>query len=227
MASERERQSGWLFIAGTAPRTGTTLMAWLLNLHPQVHVFCETLFPLALHGVFRPGSGLEPGRLLPEIAAQRAARAGGGNEPGAATNGGAVECARVCCEGLRSLWEPLQWFGDKAPAYAHHWPTLRALFPGCRLIVMDRPVEEVLPSIRSCDWPWLAGKSDEDLRALLSRWRDGAEQIPGALRVDMRTLSDQPERVIGEVLDWLDLDPDLYPWPQAIGQVLEPVRKVN
>lgn len=225
--AEDGRQSGWLFVTGTAPRTGTTLMTWLLNLHPQVHLFCETLFPLALTSIFTPGYTHQPGRHLPEVAAQLGSVQAKQHGRLEGREDDAVQCARACCLALRSLREPVQWFGDKSPSYLESWRHLRVMFPECRLLVMDRRCDEVVASMRGCDWPWLNGRTDADLHEMVLDWRAQAEAIPDCCWVDLADLSAAPGEVIRRLLGWLDVDPAPYPWAEAVGQVTAPLRKVN
>ena len=223
----------WLFVTGL-PRSGTALCQHLLNLHPSCHIVGEFSPELCLL------RGLQPGIRPTSMTAQFSNALGEFVEhewPFAnVTTWAQMACphepavlVRHMMAGLRSLWPTAEVFGCRNPTYTDHWRTLRSLFPDCRLVVMERPLEDCLESIlRKPDW-WdadlcpgdEAGKQawrlrhEEPTREVLQQCEGNIGQCEDAHRLPLADLNAQPSLHITTLLAYAGLDPRAYPWGEA------------
>ena len=218
----------WLFVGGIA-RSGTTLMARLLTLHPEGFVTAECGYPLALWwGLTMPpagytfahwqGAGQEASTpwILPRLRQY--------DDP--------AEVVRAMCEGyIERLHPTVRVCGDKTPMLgALHprrdgrrvWEDLRLLWPDCKLLWMDRPLEEAIASGLRV-WPH---RKEADQRADALERLDGQRLCADALWVPLADLNARPREVLGEVLNWVGLPQAAYPWDEAL-KYFEPGHRVN
>lgn len=218
----------WLFVAGP-PRSGTTLMAFLLNQHPACAVLYETHFPLHLHRIVLPGVGIKNGMCMVEWhGTESAIRERWALplllSPGHGGRGLDLKepevLVRRLCEAVRSMWPPVRFFGDKSPDYCFHWSLLRELFPDCRIIEMSRDEEALVASVRrhSSGFDQMA---EEAVRETLRSYRAVLSPCPGLLTVSLEALQTEPERKVREVLEWLGLSMADYPMAAALERMAE------
>lgn len=205
----------WLFIGGIS-RSGTTLMARLLSLHPECLITAECGWPLALWwGLTRPPSeysmalwrandGIERGArwLLPRLCQY--------DDP--------AENVRGMCDGYLDCLHPeVRVGGDKWPALGslatpdgneRLWQLLRMLWPDCKLLFMHRPFEEAMASARRT-WP----NEDHTLRVRQTRERlEGEALCSDAYHVELENLNARPHEVMVDVLEFANLSAETYPW---------------
>jgi hypothetical protein len=212
MVSEHE----WLFVGGMM-RTGTTLMARLLTLHPEGFVTAECGWPLTTYWSFAaPPAGYgyaEFGgwRGDSSIRVQwPAKRIEQYDDPASVT--------RAMCDGYVSRLHPeVRVCGDKWPNFgALHadgsgrrvWEDLRVVWPDCKLLWMDRDFEAAIES--ACrTWP----HGDEaTFRAQAKERRIGQRLCEDAYWVRLEALNANPREVIEGVLEFANLPAETYPW---------------
>ena len=205
----------WAFITGM-PRTGTTAMMQLLNLHPDCTILRETHFPQALHDLCCLPLSHNSGHYrfpLPDRAGVLCSL------PRLQQYGAGMDMARAMCEGLRAQFGSPAVFGDKTPIYCFHWRTLRALWPDCRILIMDRELDEVAESL--CRQSW--GPNDIDQgRAEALRYRNALRGCPQRQRIWLPDLRSDPAGVMMGVLHHLNLPLDSYPMDEAVALVNGP-----
>lgn len=201
----------WLFIAGM-PRTGTTAMMHALNLHPDCTLLQETHFATGLLDLLRIPADYQgtaghhrlrlPGREDPCL--WSGARLQLYHDP--------LTTARAMCEGLRGLHGNPAIFGDKSPVYSFSWAPLRALFPGCRVLVMDRGVDETAGSLMRQSW---GPDTMTAARAEALRYRDELASCPDTRWVRLEDLKRDPEPCLRRVMQYAGLPWESYPMDEA------------
>jgi hypothetical protein len=214
----------WIFVTG-APRSGTALAMYLLNLHPDCCILGETGFPTHLLQALQPPVAVHDGYcslewrgrdqiscvdwVLPRLCSPTP-----GKRDSAPT---AVEIARSLCTALRGFW-PKRLFGDKSPAYCFQWRVLRELFPDCLIVVCERDLEATIDSVARQRWaPPVEGR--EELRDWVLRYHRAVAECPGAIRLSLETLESDPEAQVRQLLAASDLDPLAYPMAHAVDQI--------
>ena len=230
----------WLFVGGM-PRTGTALCQHLLNLHPDCHIIGEVSFEVCLLKAFRPG--ITPNQVtavfrntIGEVARYPWGMSRIWEDP---EEDDALDWVRRMMAGARSRYPDALVWGARNNIYGHHWEQLRKLFPNCKIIVMDRDVEEVVESILACDW-WLEDpcppetQADErevwftrrrhSTRGAVLQVRELMRPCPGAKWVQLAELNASPREVITDLLSWVGLRADTYPWDVAMARFVEGAR---
>lgn len=219
----RTTKQTWAWVTGP-PRSGTTLMCLLLNLHPGCRMEGETHFASHLLQVFR-GDGLrhnwhhhilwdggEHQRLmsLPRL-----------RETGPDRT--AIDCARASAWSLRDLAGSPAVYGDKSPLYCMEWPSVVEVFPDSKWVVMDRELGACAASLQKQSW----GETDfAAATATVKRYKASAEAVPG-IRVSLGALETDHREVISGVLVYLGLDEETYPWDEAALRFEPGAAKIN
>ncbi len=232
----------WLFVGGM-PRSGTALCQHLLNLHPDCHIIGERSLEIGLLQAFRPG--INP----------RYVTATFSNLFGEAVSfawdmsricmdpeeGDALDWVRRMMAGARSRYPGALVWGGCNNTYGGHWQQLRELFPECKILVMDRDVDEVVDSVLRQDWwvqdpcppetepdrreQWFTRRR-RSTREAVREVRGLMEPCPGAKWLQLAELNAHPRREIASLLTWAGLDVGTYPWDTAMERFV-PGARIN
>jgi hypothetical protein len=204
----------WLFVGGLS-RSGTTLMARLLSLHPEAWVSAECGWVLnLLWGMTCPPAGYSHAHF----------RAGGDEVavpwimPRIGTYHDAHDVTRAMCEGFADCLHPeARVIGDKWPMLgALHpdgsgrrvWEDLRELWPECRLLWMNRDLEATVRSALRA-WP---GQKAAVRRAQAFERLEGQGLCEDAYWVQLEHLNARPRSIMEGVLEFANLPAETYPW---------------
>lgn len=211
------REHEWLFVGGIA-RSGTTLMARLLTLHPECWVTAECGWPLDIYwGMTIPpgysiaqwqhnsGGSWRASWVLPRLAQYEKASP--------------AEVVRAMCEGYMERLHPqARVCGDKWPMLgAKHpaiegrrvWEDLREIMPGCKLLFMDRNLADATASAVRV-WPTQAGV--RMYRRQAQERLAGQKLCEDAYWVKLEVLNKKPREIMEGVLEFANLPADAYPW---------------
>lgn len=205
----------WLFIGGIS-RSGTTLMARLLSLHPEAFITAETFFALDLYwGLTCPPSGYN----YADFRCGVEVRTVSWMFPRLTSYDSAEDITRAMCVGyMEHLHPEARVVGDKTPMPgAFHpidgsrrvWEDLRHLWPDCRLLFMDRDLDEAVASAKRV---W--NEPEDVARAQALERREGQRLCPDGFRVQLEELNADPRRVMSMVLRWANLPISTYPWDE-------------
>jgi len=199
----------WAWVTGP-PRSGTSLMQALLNLHPDCVIEGETHLGTNLLEMFRGrgerinyhhcilwrGETVERPHSLPRLQTDDRT---------------ALDCARASAWALRNMVGGPLVYGDKSAVYSHEWPAVFEAFPCSRWVIMDRQLEACAESLQRQPW----GENDlRAARATVASYRECAAQIPG-LTVPLGNLNGDHRQMMERVLNYLGLEPSTYPWDEA------------
>jgi len=196
-----------VFIVG-CPRSGTALLRDLIRAHPAFEIPGESHFiPALYHGWPDPLSERTARGLARRIFALRWVRAWGLDlEPEAFAG------CRSYAELVGRLYEACadrsgkpRW-GDKTPEYVLEVPTLRRLFPACRVVHIHRDGRDVWRSWRAI------AVGPANAYAAATRWvrfvtagRSAARREPDAcMEVGYEALLARPEATLRAICDFLD-----------------------
>jgi hypothetical protein len=209
------RQAGPVFVLCTA-RTGSTLLRFLLDAHPDLACPPETGIPrlgLRLAGTWSllGGAPLQPDR-----------------------NGEFPELPRPLAAGVRDALGQLMSqhlarrgkavFCDKNLLTAPYASLLMQLFPEARFICLYRhPMDMIASGIEACPWgltgfgfePYAAADPGNDVLALARYWADQTGRIlatekkwrGNSMRVRYEDMAEDPEAVAGEMFGFLGVPP--------------------
>jgi hypothetical protein len=217
-----------VFVLG-CQRSGTTLLQQMLDAHPDLAVTCDTEFiPRVLTAGAPPDARLEPEMVERAIGYRtRSGRAGFDNLELAEDRVRRLAAdAATYAEFVSLLFDEVAAShgkgkaGDKTPDYSRHIPSLHALFPWARFVDIVRDGRDVALSmlrwaktgprgpVRTHVW-------EESPVAACALWwadmvtiaaRDGAGLGSDRyLRVRYEDLIAEPEKVLRQVTDFLDL----------------------
>jgi len=132
--------------------------------------------------------------------------------------------ARACVEALWNCWDRPPVFGDKSPMYREAaWrEKVRSVLPYVRYIVMDRPVEECTAS-----WVnrWHRGPCEDAEEFFYRGVEELALMTEPHIHIELARLQADPVWAVSEMLGFALLDPEKYPFEQAVEIVRGP--KVN
>jgi hypothetical protein len=183
------------------PRSGTTLLARLLNAHPAVLVTNETAVFLQLHENIvksREGSpaGLPYGKEYNAVWADHLA-------------GRATALIEAFYERVRAMERKsqLRYWGDKHPHHSHCLPFIAELYPQARYVYLVRDPRDVACSI--------GRMASADHAEVLRSWRDMADQYEAfvqglgpdrVLTLRYEDLVEDDQGTARRVFDWLALD---------------------
>jgi hypothetical protein len=202
----------WLFIFGPQ-RSGTTLVAWLLSLHPDCKIENETHLARDLWTLL----GLPPNTEL-----RWNGEGGDVKYPllmgRLSEDESREEIVRRMCEGLAAGY-PARVVGSKSPEYSAYWRILRAIFPKCRFIITSRDHQATVDSLVRQKW-WTGTREEADVH--VSRYETVAAEAIGhnALLVRLEELERNPEVVLHDMIEWLGLEPRIYPIDLAVDQIM-------
>ncbi len=173
------------------PRTGTTVTAWLLNWHPH----CAIL-PTEDHWwVDWIGSLIRP---IENVKTP--------------TWEDLLE-AHLRLYGL----PPEGVFGLLSPRWLLCWRLLRSWFPDCSFVVTTRDEQATMDSVIRQGW----ALTETEARVSLAQHFDALDDIPVISTVCLEMLQHDPGSYLKCILRDLDLDPDLYPWKEALTAMRE------
>ena len=208
----------WVFVMGP-PRSGTSLMAEVLSVHPQCHILWETLFPLNLDQAISPRRGGSSGYLRASFHHTFDPRTGDISfarsfdwrmsrvlgEPNRVRRVEipAATAVRAMCEGLASAYDGLLWFGDKNPDYCFEWRRLLEIFPDALFVITDRETEATMESVMRQDWSDPRYKTNPQmLRDQIEKYKDAVSGCPNAVTVDIASMNQDPRGQVMRVLSY-------------------------
>jgi hypothetical protein len=199
-----------------AARTGSTLLRFLLDAHPELACPPETDVPelckhLAKTGGLLTGMPVQPGR-----DGQLAAL-----PPAVATGIRGVVGQLV---GQHLARRGKRVFCDKSLFTARHAEMMLQVFPGARFLCLYRhPMDMVASGIEACPWglkgfgfdPYVAGSPGSDVLALARYWADHAAEIRAVEerhgqrchRVRYEDLVTDPEAVAAGIFGFIGVQP--------------------
>jgi hypothetical protein len=197
-------------------RSGSTLLRFLLDAHPELACPPETNLPALSAQLAGVWSMLDGTPLAGEPAADAAAI------PGAAIGGVRRMLDDMTGEYLRRRGK--RRFCDKSLGAAPQVPMLVQMFPGARFICLYRhPMDMIASGIEACPWglngfgfdPYAAASPGNSVHALAHFWADNAtsilaaeEQFPDHChRVRYEDLVADPEAVAAGVFAFLGVAP--------------------
>lgn len=226
----------WLFVIGPA-RHGTSLVAWLLNHHPDCVCMKDTHIVRAMSYIYQP-PGFTIGRANRVAFADHEAVARGDKPkwrgcappyllPRHMSHDAFV---RETCEGIRRAAGDPPVFGDKAPAYCHMWKDLLRIFPEATIVRCTRGFDAALESwVRTSFIMPLAQGPDREAqcRGLMARERAAVADCPCVREVSLEALEASAEEEITALLNAVGLPVETYDMKRAVQQVVAPVRKAD
>lgn len=221
---------GWFFVIGPA-RTGTTLVAHLLNLHPDCTCLNDTGIVQCFDEAISPPNGRDTVARVrwtnPEDISSGAAEEihyTGWPLPQLTRGTQAItadDFVRAACDGLRGLYPRTKWFGDKWPGYVANWQRVLVCFPDAVIIRTERDVDATVESLLRTAWAY-PGLDVSERRRLVEKTvryqRDCAVKCPANCVVDLEQLNAEPRVGIQHLLDALPLSAHEYPWTEALVQ---------
>ena len=207
-------------IAG-APRSGTTLLRFMLDAHPELAIPPETGFVPSAGGLGRPEFFDHLTRFPPD--APNWSDFG----PDAEEFREALNQLRpfTCSQGLRTFY---RLYGDKhnKPRYCEHIPTIENLLPEAHFIHIIRDGGDVALSLRPL---WFApGRDMATLalhwRTLVEQGRGGGAQAKHYLEIRYEDLVRAPQATLAQVCAFLQLNfrPDMLRyWERSAERLVE------
>jgi hypothetical protein len=223
----------WVFVIGPA-RTGTTLVAWLLNLHPECICLSDTGIVQCFDQAIHPPEARRGDMCRVRWTTQRQIDAGqdeaipyrGWPLPLLRHAVNAVdgdELVRRCCGAVRSLYPEVPLFGDKWPGYCFMWRRVLELFPECRIVVTERDFEATVRSLLRQEWAFPALQEPGERRqAIEANARDQLEAVSGCaadVGVRLEDLNADPEGQVERLIQGVGLEWEQYPIERAVHQV--------
>jgi hypothetical protein len=203
-----------------AGRSGSTLLRFLLDAHPDLACPPETRFPAMcaqIATVWLQLAGSPP----PDAAAPKD-RNGQPAIPAPAIAG--IRQAMNMMVGPYLAQRGKRRYCDKSLGAAEHVPVLRAVFPGAKFLCLYRhPMDVIASGIEACPWGlsgfgfdgYAAGSPGNAVKALAQFWADNAAQILAAeeqlaeraYRVRYEDLVADPEAVSDGIFRFLGARP--------------------
>jgi hypothetical protein len=209
-----------LYVTGIA-RSGTTVAAVLLNLHPDCVLTFESKMVADFLQGFVPncGQGARHHIWTKWYGAEETGYCWGLQhsiqgfenepvvEPDAATT--------ACVDALWEQWGRPQVFGDKSPMYSlvDRREQVERILPGVKWIAMLRDVDECIPSyVARFGHVGITQKHAEELIREQAR---GLQSLQNCIYVELSWLKRDVRAAVGAMLEWAGLDPAEYPWEEA------------
>ena len=167
-----------------AGRSGSTLLRFLLDAHPDMACPPETRLPAMcaqIATVWLQLAGSPPDSVAPRD------RGGQPAVPGPAIAG--IRQAMTMMVGPYLAQRGKRRYCDKSLGAAEHVPVLREVFPGARFLCLYRhPMDVIASGIEACPWGlsgfgfdgYAAGSPGNAVKALAQFWADNAAQILAA-----------------------------------------------
>jgi hypothetical protein len=202
-----------------AGRSGSTLLRFLLDAHPDLACPPETRLPAMcaqIAAVWLQLAGAPPDAAAPEDRGGRPA------VPGPAVAG--IRQTMNMMVGPYLAHRGKRRYCDKSLGAAEHVPVLREVFPGARFLCLYRhPMDVIASGIEACPWGlsgfgfdgYAAGSPGNAVKALAQFWADNAAQILAAeeqlgeraYRVRYEDLVADPEGVSDGIFRFLGARP--------------------
>ncbi|HET7680074.1 MAG TPA: sulfotransferase [Xanthobacteraceae bacterium] len=195
-----------------APRSGTTLLRFMIDAHPAIAIPPETGFLTALSGLAAIGA-VQPDSVFktitgaptwPDFQIAREAFRTRLNK-----NAAPAEAARCFYQMYAEKHGKSRW-GDKTPLYGLHMLKIQSLLPEAHFIHLIRDGRDVALSLRGV---WFS--PSDDIETLAAYWRDTVvatrEQSRGCahyLEVHYEELVRDPPGVLEQVANFITLDFD-------------------
>jgi hypothetical protein len=205
----------WVYVGGL-PRSGQTLLAHLIGLHPEcqgfgqqtqwVHDLLQLLAPLrdergykVQYVLAHDAAGLQRDNTLPVLLQYK----------------DLWEVAGAILSGIESLWPDARYLVTGSPTNLETEP-LRRLRPDARFILTERPEKDCVASVRNTHWgSSLTAAEAADFIGRYVPYAESLRKQDGVLCVDHAAVQDDHAATLRTVLDWLELDATQYPWEVA------------
>ena len=198
-------------------RTGSTLLRFLLDAHPDVACPAETNLPAICHELVsvwslvtgHPAPDQRPPGQLPVL-------------PGEVLGGLRASADLMISTHLERVGKT--WFCDKSLGNAPHAKLLLQLYPRTKFVCLYRhPMDVIASALEACPWgltgygfdPYIAASPGNSVLALARFWLERTalimsveEDFPDrCLRVRYEDLVDEPDQVMSEVFARLGMPP--------------------
>lgn len=211
-----------LLITGPA-RSGTTILQYCLNKHPEIILTGESHFAIDIYKLFNRNdySGksicfeetkerwyFRMHRIMPQF------------------NLSVEELARKWSNFVyEEFCNGEKYFGDKSPYYCLQWPIMRSIFPNCKIITIERNIEDNARSLVRQEW----GANDmNSARQNIKSYQQSINKCEDNIyKITLEGIEANPKKTILGIFDFLDLNDEDYPWDDVIKQVQNPDKKVN
>jgi len=214
------------------PRSGTTLIAWLLNQHEDCQVLLEMGLPIHFKAMLYPPVDMNDGFCCVTWAGRecstsevwqlgRLGELAMSDDP---TIPSLNHLVATLCEAVRSYWSQVRVFGGKCPLYCYHWAALRDIFPEARFVTIERDLDAAAGSYMRLGWQ-PAEWDLERTKQHLNGYRVAMLDCPDATAFRLEEIEAAPEAEIARLLEAVGLGLDGYPMAAAVDQVLH--GKVN
>lgn len=206
------------------PRSGTTLLARLINLNEDTAISAETEFPLDFAMMVDPP--------CPHNHVGPRVRWGEDDNfhamvwrmPGLFRFGFKLSdkfsnpTPEQVVEGLYSgFWKTMgspTWFGDKSPAYCFYWETLKKYYPLADFVIIERGRENTAKSLAKQSWG--TATVNEGL-VWVDKYKSIIEGLkPTAKCLTLEGLEDDTQGTLSSLLNGLQMDVSRYPMDKAI-----------
>ncbi|MEA2430078.1 MAG: hypothetical protein QOI19_551 [Thermoleophilaceae bacterium] len=213
-AIETDEQPPAPFVVGV-PRSGTTLLRLQLDAHPELAIPAETGFGALVASLAH--RRLDRTELLEKLVAwptwpdlgvapDELAEAFSGVEQWNVGNGLRAYYRTYAARHGKPRW------GDKTPTHAARLPSIARILPEARFIHLIRDGRDVVASLRGL--PFAPG--DGGVAAIAATWRDTLDRtrrlgarVPHYREVRYERLVAEPEAVLRELCDYLELEFDV------------------
>jgi len=222
----------FFFVVG-CPRSGTTLLRWMLDAHPSIAVTPET------HFGERYVSDRDP---APEHSRLDDFCASLAFEQMSIDEGAFRD--RVSAEPTGDVWRPLRIamedfararkasiVGEKTPSHSLHLDALAAAFPAARFVMIRRDPRAVAASWHRASWSHhTPGQIAETWCRYSRALHHAAHKMSSrCLEIAYEDLVQDPSRVLGTVCEFLgtDFDPQMLRYPAREDDSMSPEERTD
>jgi hypothetical protein len=227
-----------IFIVGS-PRSGTTLLRFILSSHPRIHIPDETGFiPFLRQNIDGNLTPYQVRRILTRIGKLNRHWDGIVADPDRFIDLLPELTLTAVLDSLYRIQiaahDAVRW-GDKTPGYALHIPFIERVFPDAQFIHLIRDGRDAVLSAYS---KWGASRWYMDPYYLLRNWMRHVQSARRAgqalgperyLEVRYEALVSRPEIVIQEICSFLDEDlhPDMLAHTRLAREIISPAGHVE
>lgn len=213
----------FLFVAGV-PRSGTSALTEMLNGHSDIAIGMERYRSLVSTGaLFKIGAKLfDRSRFFDWSPEDTNVRIEGGKYD-------------LMYESLRAKYEAVIYHGDKGPGYFSRAHRFLSTFPGAKMVIIWRCLEDVAMSWqrRSIDRSGWPAENDamaalEKSRSMMRRIVNVKTRFPESIElVRYEQVFSPGDATPFEIVDWLGLDPADPSFKETIDSLRQKALKLN